>query len=175
MSFAIRLAEPRDLQALESVELLAAQRFDASVLVSSLQKTTVPAQQLIDAQIHGMLWVAATIDQHVVAFLLAEKLDHALHIAEMSVVPSHGRQGIGAALLQAAKHHARDSGYQRVTLTTFAHVPWNAPFYSKQGFREMATSEVGAGLALRMEQERALGLEDRVAMCLIDARSRGQS
>ena len=169
MTFEVRPAQTQDLRALESVELLAAERFETSAVVAGLKKRTVPPQQLRDAQTEGSLWVAATRDQEVVGFLLAEDLDQGLHISEMSVVPSHGRQGIGAALLHAARRHARESAYTRVTLTTFASVPWNAPFYLKQGFRAMSRSEIGAGLALRIEHERMLGLENRLAMCHSDA------
>jgi hypothetical protein len=66
--------------------------------------------------------------------------------------------------LAAAVDHARKSGLRGVTLTTFAHIPWNAPFYAKNGFVELAPAHVGPGLAERIERERELGLVDRVAM-----------
>lgn len=99
-----------------------------------------------------------------VGFLAAEVVDQGLHIAEMGVVPSSGRQGIGRALLKAAVEHAGQRGLRGVTLTTFAHIPWNAPFYAKNGFVELAPAHVGPGLAERIERERELGLVDRVAM-----------
>lgn len=169
MTFVVRLALPPDVLALESVELAAAQRFDGGTLTGSLQKRTVPLHQLQAAQANGTLWVAVVADPATVGFLLAESLDLDLHVSEMSVIPAHGRQGIGAALMHAVKQHARDSGYERVSLTTFATVPWNGPFYAKQGFREMLNSEIGPGLAAFIEQERALGLENRVAMYYRDA------
>ena len=166
MTFGVRLASIQDLAALESVELLAAQRFDAEVVTANLAKRTIPLPQLQAAQSAKELWVATADDQAIVGFLLAEKLDDDLHISEMSVIPSYGRQGIGAALIQAAIKHARGAGHKRVSLTTFASVPWNGPFYAKQGFHEMTCSEIGVGLAARIEQERVLGLIKRVAMCL---------
>jgi len=165
MTFNIRCARVEDLSHLASIERLAASRFDPEALPAALATATVPSTRLQAAQAGGMLWVASAQSRQPVGFLLAEALDGDFHVAEMSVLPAHGRRGIGAALLQTAIEHARASGCKRVTLTTFAAVPWNGPFYAGQGFRVMAADEVGPGLAGRLEQERALGLKDRVAMC----------
>jgi hypothetical protein len=75
-------------------------------------------------------------------FAVLELLDGAVHLEQLSVHPAHGRQGIGAA---------------RVTLLTYADVPWNAPFYARHGWRP-DPSPTRALLALR-EQETALGLD----------------
>lgn len=165
MAFVIREASIEDLPALEAVELRAAQRFDFEMVVAGLGKRTIPMHELEAAQAAKTLWVATNLAQEVVGFLLAEKLDKNLHVAEMSVVPSHGGQGIGAALLEAVSRHAHETGCPRVTLTTFATVPWNAPFYLKHGFRAMAESEIGVGLDARIQHEKSLGLIDRIAMC----------
>jgi GNAT superfamily N-acetyltransferase len=164
VTFRVRLASIQDLAALEAVELLAAERFDAETITAGLAKQTAPAPSLLAAERAKELWVATATDEVLVGFLLAEKLDENLHISEMNVIPSHGGQGIGAALVKAAVAHARTAGYKRLTLTTFASIPWNGPFYAKQGFQEMAQSEVGVGLNTRIEQERALGLINRIAM-----------
>ena len=36
-----------------------------------------------------------------------------------------------------------------MTLITFRGVPWNAPYYERLGFRELAENEVTPGLAAR--------------------------
>ena len=169
MNFAVRSATQQDIGALATVELLAAQRFEGDVLVEGLQKKTVPFKDLQAAQSDGLLWVAETLTDGIVGFLVATGLDGGLHISEMGVIPSHGRQGIGSALLRAAKTHARDSRIPRVTLTTFASVPWNAPFYAKHGFTELASTEIGPGLRQCINLERTLGLANRVAMSTSDA------
>jgi GNAT superfamily N-acetyltransferase len=166
MAFAVRPASIQDVPALAMVELLAAERFASETITASLTKRTVPPCELEAACRANKLWVATAEDQLVVGFLLAEELDDQLHFSEMSVVPSHGRQGIGAALIKAAVSHMRAEGYKRITLTTFASVPWNGPFYAKQGFREMQASGIGVGLSARVEQERLLGLTNRVVMYL---------
>src|SRR6185503_4422447 len=55
-------------------------------------------------------------------------------IAEIDVSPSHGRRGIGAALLEHACAWAAESGYPSVVLGTLSDVPWNAPFYARTGW-----------------------------------------
>ena len=169
MAFAVRLASMQDIPALAPVELLAAERFNAEALTANLAKHTVPSTKLQASCRENELWVAESDERRLVGFLLAERLDDDLHITEVSVVPAHGRQGIGAALIKVAVAHMRAAGYKRITLTTFASVPWNGPFYLKQGFRVMETPEIGIGLAARIEQERVLGLIDRVVMCRSEA------
>jgi GNAT superfamily N-acetyltransferase len=164
MTFTIRLAKITDIDVLASIELAAAKRFDANTLDHDLQNTTVPIEQLQYAQAAAMLWVAESSDQVIVGFLSAELLDSNLHISEMSVLPSYGRQGIGAALLSTAKSHASYNGFTRVTLTTFETVPWNAPFYTRHGFREMDSHEIGSNLASLIAREHSLGLKNKVAM-----------
>lgn len=56
------------------------------------------------------------------------------HLEQVSVHPRAGRQGIGRLLVTAAMVEAAARGYGRMTLRTFAEVPWNAPFYASLGF-----------------------------------------
>ena len=58
------------------------------------------------------------------------------HLEQLAVRRSHGRRGIGSALVHAAIAEAARRGHGRVTLRTYADVPWNAPFYSALGFVE---------------------------------------
>jgi hypothetical protein len=41
-----------------------------------------------------------------------------------------------------------------MTLITFRGVPWNAPYYERLGFRELAEAEVTPGLAARKADQR---------------------
>ncbi len=54
--------------------------------------------------------------------------DDLLHLEEIDVDPSHGRRGLGTALVNAVCEWASDSGHALLTLTTFRAVPWNLPF-----------------------------------------------
>lgn len=93
----------------------------------------------------------------VVGFARLLEAGDTLHLEQLSVLPSHARQGVGGALLSAVLTEASGSGFRAVTLRTFADVPWNAPFYAGRGFRVVreAPSAFHEGL---VRTERALGL-----------------
>ena len=98
-------------------------------------------------------------------FACVDVVDGVAHLWQLSVHPSWGRQGIGRALIEAVCDWASSNGYPAVTLTTFRDVPWNAPFYSRLGFRTL--DEFPPGLAAIREHEKDLGDDDfgpRVAM-----------
>jgi GNAT superfamily N-acetyltransferase len=69
------------------------------------------------------------------------------------------RQGIGAALLGAAVSAAWVVGARRVTLLTYADVPWNAPWYARHGWQ--VTDDLGPELQALAAHEEELGLTRR--------------
>jgi GNAT superfamily N-acetyltransferase len=89
-------------------------------------------------------------------------------LEEINVHPDHGRRGIGRALVLEVARWARTAGATVLGLTTFRDVAWNAPFYRRLGFRELAP----AGLLpshreiLDDERRRGLPMERRVLMRL---------
>lgn len=105
----------------------------------------------------GGMWFAE-VDGVVAGFAALEPLDGVMHLEQLSVRRAFARRGVGRALLEKAMQHSP------VTLTTYAHVPWNAPWYARMGFR--VVSELGPQLAARMQEERVAlpHPEQRVAM-----------
>ena len=103
---------------------------------------------------------------HPVGFAILDKLDGQAHLAELAVHPDYGRRGIGTALLRRSRVWAEEQGYRAITLTTFADVPWNAPFYAARGFTEFAPQDWGPGLRDQWEAERTAGImvAPRIAM-----------
>jgi GNAT superfamily N-acetyltransferase len=100
-----------------------------------------------------------------VGFACVEIVDDAAHLRQLSVLPSFGRRGIGTALVRAVGEWATSEEYAAVTLTTYRDVPWNGPFYYRQGFRTV--SELTPGLAIIRDHEKAIGDDEfgpRVAM-----------
>jgi GNAT superfamily N-acetyltransferase len=60
------------------------------------------------------------------------------HLEQLSVLPEHGRRGIGRALLRAGCAWAAGAGSRDLTLATYRDaVPWNGPFYASEGFVEV--------------------------------------
>jgi len=95
----------------------------------------IPPELLERAVARGLVWVAAEQGAPVGFVWLDDELGGgAISVAEIDVLPAHGRRGIGAALLEHACAWAQAAGYARVDLGTLADVPWNAPFYARHGF-----------------------------------------
>jgi GNAT superfamily N-acetyltransferase len=103
-----------------------------------------------------------------VGFAMAEIVDRQAYLTELDVLPEFGRQGIGSRLVRAVEEWAKTSDFESLSLITFRHLPWNAPFYEKLGFSIINSAEHGPELAGLMEEERQVGvnMDNRVAMKL---------
>ena len=90
------------------------------------------------------------------------------HLDQISVRPMATRRGVGRMLLRAAMGVVLEQGGGELTLTTYTDVPWNGPWYRREGF--VVVDEGGPGyqrLSRLRSLERDLGLDDageRVAM-----------
>jgi GNAT superfamily N-acetyltransferase len=152
----IRRAVPEEFDRLRQVEL-ESDRLLAQVGIGPF----------LDVDDHRLVEEAVVFaaGEPAVGFVSVRMVDGEAHIDQLSVVPEHGRQGIGRALLDHAISWARHQGLPGVTLTTFSHVPWNAPFYRRVGFE--VVSHPTPGLAAIRADERELGIDamgPRVAM-----------
>ena len=107
----------------------------------------------------GLAWVAATDPNHLEAYLLAEQVDGALHIEQVSVDPNYARMGRGRELIEHVAKQAADLSCCALTLTTFVDVPWNAPYYRRLGFREIHNNDLTPGLAAVRRREADIGLD----------------
>jgi GNAT superfamily N-acetyltransferase len=151
---------------LPDVERAAASLFAPEDLSPEQREEITPEEEFEAAAREGRLWVAVTDDGSAVGFALAGELDGAAHLLELDVHPDHGRRGLGAALVRRVVAWARARRLPALTLTTFRHVPWNAPFYRRLGFRILSTHECTPGLAGVLVDEEARGFSRRVAMRL---------
>ena len=153
----VRRADAGDLARLPAVEAAADELF------VPLGITDLPASGTPEQWAHA--WRVLVVGQPVRGFAVLELLDGAVHLEQLSVDPAHGRQGVGGALLAAAVDEAREHGADRVTLLTYAAVPWNAPYYARHGWQ--VTEELTPGLRALRRREAELGLDrhgKRVAM-----------
>jgi GNAT superfamily N-acetyltransferase len=115
----------------------------------------------------GGLWVAtAASDGPPVAYVLSEPVDGCLHIEQLSVHPDSARRGIGRALLEHQAERAAADGLPALTLTTFADVPWNAPYYARLGFRTLAAPQLTPGLREIRARETDAGLDRWPRVCM---------
>ncbi len=155
----VRAAEPDDLALLDEIDTRAESLFRVSGL--DLPDLPFPEEHLADAK------AILVVGRPAVGFVWIDEVDGAAHVEELAVLPGHMCAGLGSALLAAACEWARAAGYWAITLTTYRDVAWNAPFYSRRGFVELAADELTPELAAVREWERAAGLDavgPRVAM-----------
>ncbi|WP_323792612.1 GNAT family N-acetyltransferase [Nocardioides sp.] len=154
-SASIRLARPSDLRHLAGVEDAGLVLFEEHFNRTHAALAS-PAPSGGERDQAGTLLVA-DVGGEVVGFAHLTFADDRAHLEQVSVLPSYGRQGIGAALVRAVMSEARGSGHRELSLCTFADVPWNGPFYGTLGFVEVDDLEPFQ-VRLR-EHERALGLD----------------
>jgi len=114
----------------------------------------------------GRAWVFADDDDHPVAYLLVEAVDCRAYVEQVSVHPSHARNGIGRRLIDHADSWPAERRMPGLTLTTYVDVPWNGPYYQRLGFRYLRDDEIGDELRAIREREAASGLDEwpRAAM-----------
>lgn len=165
--YRVELARPEQIRALAQIERAAAALFPDDVITPEIRSSTVPHEQLETARIEERLWTAVTNAGTVVGFAIAMREANAAFLQEIDVHPAHQRKGLGRQLIQEVVCWARAQKFSLVLLTTFEHVPWNAPFYSRLGFRKLAEDELSCELRERLRDERARGMHQRVAMQLI--------
>ena len=98
--------------------------------------------------------------------MLVDVVDGAAHIEQVSVDPAFARRGLGKQLIDHVASVAKAEGRPAVTLTTFRDVPWNAPYYRRCGFRDLAEPELGPELRQLRDTESAHGLDPALRVCM---------
>lgn len=151
--WSLRLARPGDASHFPAVEHSAAQAFgEIEGLETLVDGWSIPEERhrLLIAKGHCL---TALVDDRIVGFVAAERFGRALHLWEMSVASDFQRHGIGSGLVRACAIDAANAGCQCLTLTTFAQVPWNAPFYARRGFERIEDLAAWPRLAQLLEEE----------------------
>jgi ribosomal protein S18 acetylase RimI-like enzyme len=162
----IRDARAEELPALQAIERAAGQMFADFDMPEIAQYDPWPLPVMATSQQAGLLWVVADRDDEPVGYLMAEVVDGCLQVEQVTVHPGHARRGLGRSLLDYAARRAAADGLPALTLTTFAPVPWNAPYYARCGFRVLDDGELTPGLAAIRRQEAAMGADRWPRVCM---------
>ncbi|WP_326700749.1 GNAT family N-acetyltransferase [Streptomyces sp. NBC_01754] len=163
----IRPARRAELPLLQDIERAAGEPFRTFGMHTIADDEPPPLDVLEDYTRAGRCWVAAEEpDDHPVGYLLADRVDGAAHIEQVSVDPKAARRGVGRALIERLADWAEVQGLDSLTLTTFTGVPWNAPYYERIGFRTLAAGEVGEELREIRNQEAEHGLDRWPRVCM---------
>lgn len=144
----VRLAEPSDFAHIAAIEAAGDAGF-AEIGYAPLPQGDGPSD-------HSDATALLVAGRPPVGFAAVVVVDELAHLEQVSVLPEVSRRGIGSLLIESACRWAVKAGYRAITLTTYSDVPWNAPFYARLGFREVAPT---AGLEARRLEEGALGLD----------------
>ena len=161
----IRLARAGDAPRLVGVEASAGELFRTLPDLAWIADEPLgEPEDFLDLIAAGTVWVAEDRAAGVIGELRGEIVNDVLHIVELAVAPDFQLRGLGRRLIDAARDLARARGLAALTLTTFRHVAWNAPFYARYGFVELTAPDARLSDIVRAEDAR--GLPNRCAMRL---------
>ena len=152
----IRAARPHEYALLRAIERRAGELFREIGMPEIADDEPPSADHLASG---AALYVATDDADQPVGYALVDLVDGHAHLEQISVVPEHGRRGIGQALVQAVADWARARGDREVTLTTFRDVAFNAPFYARHGFVVLNDEDLTEGLRTVVAKEAADGLD----------------
>ena len=162
----VRGVRPGDVGRVQAIQLAAGDAFRHVGMSAVAESPPLPAESLSGYRRAGRAWVAVDDHDEPVGFVVADVVDGAAHIEQVSVHPAHARQRIGAMLLDHVAGWAARQGLSALTLITFRGVPWNAPYYERLGFRELAEDEVTPGLAVLWAADPGAGPDRPVRVCM---------
>ncbi|WP_405748441.1 GNAT family N-acetyltransferase [Streptomyces sp. NBC_00144] len=165
----IRTAHAAELPVLQDIERAAGRCFRDIGMPEIADDEPLSLDELASYQRAQLAWVAVDETDVPVAYLIADRVDGNFHIEQVSVHPDSARRGIGRSLLDHLADRAASDGIPALTLTTFAGVPWNAPYYARCGFRPLDEKELGRGLREIRAREAAHGLDRWPRLCMIRA------
>lgn len=159
----IKAGENGQIPLLQALELRAAALFPDEVLPKHLKNQPTSVSTFKTAIATEQCFILTT-DDTPLGFCIIGQLEDSLHLHEISIDPQYGRQGLGTQLLAFIIDLAGQRGHPSLTLTTFLDIPWNAPFYINNGFTIISKDGMSASLRDILENERRLGLKNRVGM-----------
>jgi GNAT superfamily N-acetyltransferase len=155
----IRRAQMDDVELLSDIERAADAVFRGEGMEVVAEGETMSVPDLLRYQRAGRAWVDTDEFDRPIAYLLLDVVDGSAHIEQVSVHPSQAGQGKGRQLIEAAAEWANQQGYVMLTLSTFAHVPWNAPYYARLGFEIVPPDRITPGLREIRQHEASAGLD----------------
>jgi predicted N-acetyltransferase YhbS len=154
----LRLAIPAEIPLIREIERASAQRFIG--LMDALATDEPSPVEALAARITSDGLLVAVDADTPIAFVMFRPVEDGLYIEQLDVLPAFAGRRIGAALLDAVAERARSSGLARLTLSTFRDVPWNAPYYRRLGFTDIADAALTPGSLEIRREHLARGLDE---------------
>lgn len=164
MGFEIVPAPREKLRDIQALERLAASRFRGGPHEEIADSPPLHLEELERIRALGGLWMVASKATPLAAYIAWEPMAGDAYVVEVDVHPECAGARLGAALLDHAALLARRRGLSRLLLRTFSDVPWNAPYYRKLGFRELAETPAVLEAAAHHELVAGFDMSRRVTM-----------
>jgi GNAT superfamily N-acetyltransferase len=161
--FTIRPAAEVDVPRVVEVEIDAGQAFRA-VGMSDIADAVPDMSALRTAAAAQRVWVAE-VGTELAGFITADMVDGNAHVAQVCVAPAYAGRGYGKAMIELVEAWGRSAGCPATTLTTFRHVPWNAPYYARLGYTVLADGDMGPELRRIVTHEASLPGIDASLRC----------
>jgi GNAT superfamily N-acetyltransferase len=152
-------AQDSQLAAIPGIEHAAATMFSEQDLPRQVRYRVTDMETLREAQRPSRLWLAVNEIDVPVGFAYASEIDGHAHLEEMGVHPDHGRRGIGKSLVATVREWAESRGHTDLTLVTFGHLAWNAPFYRALGFVQIPQDRLSDSMTALLDEEQAAGID----------------
>ena len=137
----IRPAHRQEIVLLPQIENAADVRYGRVGLRQVIAMPPASVASLEQGRRDGRLWVAVSPINRVVGFALMKFSCGSAWLDQLSVLDRWQRLGLGAALIDRTAKRARELGHDRLYLSTYLDVPWNAPFYERRGFASVPRGE----------------------------------
>ncbi|KCZ89477.1 GNAT family N-acetyltransferase [Hyphomonas johnsonii] len=157
--YSITRVAPEEIPALIAIDLAAGELFNDTGLID---------EDALDDHVPPDVFAQAIETRHLitvrdgkgqpVGFALTSNRGGTLYLDQISVHPDHGRQGLGAALIERVVDEAKARKLRQITLSTFRELAWNGPFYHRLGFREIPREKL-ADWMLDLEKAQAASLD----------------
>jgi GNAT superfamily N-acetyltransferase len=153
----IRAARPHEISLLPQIENAADGRYARAGLAQVIAMPPASIASLEHGRRDGRLWVAVSPVNRVVGFALMKLPGGAAWLDQLSVLDRWQGRGLGAALIDRTARRARELGHDRLYLSTYLGVPWNAPFYERRGFTSVPRGAWPAAFRLQFMIENSQG------------------
>jgi GNAT superfamily N-acetyltransferase len=166
-SGALRRGSAADIFRLQEIERDAATLFRGWPGIDTSALTSVTA---LSDHLHAVaqgLSMVMDVDGKLAGFAIGDMQGEDAYLRELDVALAHQQRGYGARLVDAFVAAARAKRARHIYLATFRTPPWNAPFYARMGFREVAHGDYLPWMTdLEALQAAFLDLSTRVFMRL---------
>ena len=166
-TFILRKARSVELETLIAIDNAASELYEQAGLKFAFEKdhpfVVAESARWADAIQQGLAYVAVNHQDYAIGFMTLGFVDGEPYLDQLAVRPENMRSGIGTSLL---RHAISWSGEQALWLTTYEHLPWNAPYYQRSGFVPAPENLCGTQMRALLQAQRSVLPEPdkRVAM-----------